>query len=32
MFEHGIEKQVPTDTLEILVSEMHMHSKKKKGM
>ena len=32
MFEHGIEKQVPTDTLEILVSENHMHSKKKKGM
>ena len=32
MFEHGIEKQVPTDTLEILVSESHMHSKKKKAM
>ena len=32
MFEHGIEKQVPTSTLEILVSEMHMHSKKKKKM
>jgi hypothetical protein len=32
MFEHGIEKQVPTDSLEILVSEMHMHSKKKKAM
>ena len=32
MFEHGIEKQVPTNTLEILVSEMHMHSKKKKKM
>jgi hypothetical protein len=32
MFEHGIEKQVPTTTLEILVSEMHMHSKKKKAM
>ena len=32
MFKHGIEKQVPTDTLEILVSEMHMHSKKKKAM
>ena len=30
MFEHGIEKQVPTTTLEILVSEMHGHSKKKK--
>lgn len=30
MFEHGIEKQVPTSTLEILVSEMHGHSKKKK--
>ena len=33
MFEHGIEKYVPTDELEVLVSEMHMHSKrKKKGM
>ena len=32
MFEHGIEKQVPTSALEILVSEMHMHSKKKKKM
>ena len=30
MFEHGIEKQVPTSDLEILVSEMHMHSKRKK--
>lgn len=30
MFEHGIEKQVPTTTLEVLVSEMHGHSKKKK--
>jgi hypothetical protein len=30
MFEHGIEKQVPTSTLEILVSENHMHMKKKK--
>lgn len=31
MFEHGIEKQVPTRDLEILVSENHMnHSKKKK--
>ena len=30
MFEHGIERYVPTSTLEILVSEMHMHSKKKK--
>ena len=30
MFEHGIEKQVATSTLEILVSEMHGHSKKKK--
>lgn len=33
MFEHGIEKHVPTSDLEILVSESHMHSKrKKKGM
>jgi len=32
MFEHGIERYVPTSTLEILVSEMHMHSKKKKKM
>jgi len=32
MFEHGIERYVPTNTLEILVSEMHMHSKKKKKM
>ncbi len=33
MFEHGIEKGVPTSELEILVSESHMHSKrKKKGM
>ena len=30
MFEHGIEKQVPTSTLEILVFESHMHSKRKK--
>lgn len=30
MFEHGIEKHVPTSDLEILVSEMHMHSKRKK--
>jgi hypothetical protein len=32
MFEHGIEKYVPTSDLEILVSEMHMHSKRKKTM
>ena len=33
MFEHGIEKYVPTSELEILVSESHMHAKrKKKGM
>ena len=34
MFEHGIEKHVPTNELEILVSESHMHMKpkKKKGM
>lgn len=30
MFEHGIEKYVPTAELEILVSESHMHSKRKK--
>jgi len=29
MFEHGIEKQVPTTELEILVSEAHMNHKKK---
>lgn len=33
MFEHGIEKDVPIEELNILVSESHMHaSKKKKGM
>lgn len=30
MFEHGIEKGVLTSELEILVSESHMHSMKKK--
>lgn len=30
MFEHGIERYVPTAELEILVSESHMHSMKKK--
>ena len=30
MFEHGIEKFVPTSDLEILVSESHMHAKRKK--
>jgi hypothetical protein len=30
MFEHGIEKYVPTSDLEILVSESHMHMMKKK--
>lgn len=30
MFEHGIEQDVPVGELEILVSESHMHSKKKK--
>lgn len=30
MFEHGIERHVPTAELEILVSESHMHSMKKK--
>lgn len=29
MFEHGIEKKVPTTDLEILVSESHMNHKKK---
>lgn len=31
MFEHGIEKKVPTASLEILVSEGHMDHKKKKA-
>lgn len=31
MFEHGIEKKVPTASLEILVSEGHMNHKKKKA-
>lgn len=30
MFEHGIEKKVPTMDLEILISESHMNHKKKK--
>lgn len=30
MFEHGIEKKVPTADLEILVTESHMNHKKKK--
>lgn len=30
MFEHGIEKKVPTVDLEILVTESHMNHKKKK--
>lgn len=30
MFEHGIEKKVPTTDLEILVSESHMNHKKAK--
>lgn len=30
MFEHGIEKHVPTMDLEILVSESHMNHKKRK--
>ena len=29
MFEHGIEKKVPTENLEILVSEAHGNHKKK---
>jgi len=29
MFEHGIEKRVPVEQLEILVSESHMNHKKK---
>lgn len=32
MFEHGIQKKVPTAELEILVSESHMNHKKKKAM
>lgn len=32
MFEHGIEKKVPTAELEVLVAENHMNHKKKKGM
>lgn len=31
MFEHGIEQNVPVEDLEIVVSENHMHSKKKKN-
>ena len=30
MFEHGIEKKVPTAELDVLVSESHMNHKKKK--
>lgn len=30
MFEHGIEKRVPTKDMEVLVSESHMMHKKKK--
>jgi hypothetical protein len=29
MFEHGIEKQVSTDELEVLMSESHGNHKKK---
>ena len=29
MFEHGLERQVPTASLNILVSEAHVHAKKK---
>jgi len=29
MFEHGVEQNVPVEDLEIVVSESHMHSKKK---
>jgi len=29
MFEHGVEQNVPVEDLEIVVSENHMHSKKK---
>lgn len=32
MFEHGIEKKVPTRDLEIMVSESHMNHTKKKKM
>jgi len=31
MFEHGVEQNVPVEDLEIVVSESHMHSKKKKN-
>jgi hypothetical protein len=30
MFEHGIEFDVPVETLEVLVSESHLHAQKKK--
>lgn len=30
MFEHGIEQQVPTSDLEIILSETHVHKKSKK--
>jgi hypothetical protein len=29
MFEHGLERAVPTESLNILVSEAHVHAKKK---
>jgi hypothetical protein len=32
LFDHGLEKQVPTDSLNILVSESHGHPVKKKAM
>lgn len=32
MFEHGLEREVPTDTLNILVSESHGHAVKKKAV
>jgi len=31
MFEHGVEQNVPVEDLEIVVSESHMHSKKKRN-
>ena len=32
MFEHGVEQNVPVADLTVLVSESHMHAKKKKAM
>lgn len=32
MFEHGIEQDVPVEDLTVVVSESHMHAKKKKSV